>query len=109
MAEGRNQHTFQQGQGGRRKGSVDKIPRSQKQALRHVYDEVWHEHPAEIKAAILRGINSKPPLSAPYLKLWSEFVIGKPTQPVMFEGDAKRPVRVIFGGRYMPSGDVSRS
>jgi len=75
---GRN---FRPGQGGRKKGSRDKIPRTFKASVKAIYEEIASNDPGIIRRAIVRGLSAPPPKSFPYVQLGAHYLDGKPTEP----------------------------
>lgn len=71
---------FRPGQGGRKKGSKDKIPRSVKASIAAIYEEVASDNPEIIRDAIVRGLKAPPPKSFPYVNLGALYLDGKPTE-----------------------------
>ncbi len=71
---------FGPGQGGRKKGSKDKIPRSVKASIATIYEEIASDTPEIIRDAIVRGLKAPPPKSFPYVNLGALYLDGKPTE-----------------------------
>jgi hypothetical protein len=72
---------FRPGQGGRRKGAKDRIPRTFKASVRAIFEEVAATHPQMLRDAVTKGLAAPPPKSYPYLQLLAHYVDGKPTEP----------------------------
>ena len=81
---------------GRPKGRRDKVPRSLKMAFRDVYEQLASENPKVILRAIKRGLEAPPPASAAYLRIWSEYQLGRPVERVELGGAGGKPVTVEF-------------
>lgn len=76
---GRN---FKKGQGGRKKGAKDKVPRTFKGSIRALYVELANERPELFRAALERGLKSASPKSFPYLQMGAHYLDGKPVETV---------------------------
>ena len=91
---------FQKGQSGntkgRPKGSKDVVPRTRKASIKDVLQEVAIANRGEIRAAILKGINAKPPHSLRYVEVIAHYLDGKPADTVTIKGQAILPPLQIF-------------
>lgn len=81
---------------GRPKGSKDSIPKSVKASVRSVLEEVAQQHQADIKTAIVKGINAKPPASLRYLEVMAHYLDGKPAETVKLKGPVLLPPMQVF-------------
>ncbi len=86
---------FRPGQGGRRKGAKDKIPRTFKASMRAIFEEVAATHPHTLRDAVTKGLTAPPPKSYPYLQLLAHYLDGKPTEPPSSPG----PEGLVFPER----------
>ncbi len=82
MAKGKKTggRDFRPGEGGRKKGSKDKIPRTFAASVRAVYAEVASTKRKVIRRAIIEGLEAPPPKSFPYLQLGALYLDGKPVE-----------------------------
>jgi hypothetical protein len=69
---------FLPGEGGRKKGSKDKVPRTFKASVRAIFAEIASTKPKLIRNAIVEGLKAPPPKSLPYLQLGALYLDGKP-------------------------------
>jgi hypothetical protein len=69
---------FLPGEGGRKKGSRDKVPRSFKASVRAIFEDIASMKPKVIRNAIVEGLKAPPPKSFPYLQLAATYLDGKP-------------------------------
>lgn len=81
---GRN---FKKGQGGRKPGAKDKVPRSFKRNVEAFFREVHTTHPDLLFAAVVRGMKAAPSVSIRFVELWLNFVHGKPPQTITVAPD----------------------
>lgn len=101
---GRN---FKKGQGGRKRGAKNKIPRSFKRVAEEFFKEVHSEHPDLLSTAVLRGLKSRPATAIRYVELWMHYAFGRPVERLEHTGKDGKPIQaeirtVVFGGRYKP-------
>ncbi len=71
---------FQPGQGGRKKGSKDKIPRSVKASMRAIFEDIASNDQEVIRDAMIKGLTAPPPKSFSYLQLMVHSLDGKPAE-----------------------------
>lgn len=71
---------FRPGQGGRKKGSKDKIPRSVKASMRAIFEDIATNDPQVIRDAMIKGLTAPPPKSFSYLQLMAHYLDGKPAE-----------------------------
>lgn len=83
---------FKKGQGGRKKGSRDKIPRGFKQSIRYLYEELAKAQPELFRSALVRGLKAAAPKNFPYLQMGAHYLDGKPTESVRLTGDKDAPL-----------------
>jgi hypothetical protein len=76
---GRN---FTKGQPGRQKGAKDRVPRSFKESIRALYQELAIEQPELFRAALVRGLKAPPSKSFQYLQLGAYYLDGKPKETI---------------------------
>jgi hypothetical protein len=67
---------------GRPKGSKNKIQKTAKDAIALIPD-------SDVLSAIKRGLAARPPASAPYVKLVTEYKWGKPQETVEHTGELR--------------------
>jgi len=92
MARGKQTGHKLTGRGpGRPKGSKDKIPRASMKAM---VTKLALTEPAKMERRFRRGLDAKPPYSAPYFRLAFEYLDGKPLQTV--EVREPQPFRIIL-------------
>jgi hypothetical protein len=89
----RNTSGLRKGGPGRPKGSKDRVPRSFKASLFSVFDRLETERPDLFEAAVIAGLEAKPPASFQYLQLWAHYREGKPTEKVEHSGDMRLEVK----------------
>lgn len=84
MARGRKTggRNFKKGQGGRKKGAKDKIPRSWKANVQMFFQEVHSDQPELLTTAVVRGLKATPAVSFRFVELWLNHVYGTPTQTI---------------------------
>ncbi len=71
---------FKPGEGGRKPGSKNKIPRTFNASVRAICEEVASDSPEIIKNALIKGLKADPPKSFQYLQLAAHYLDGKPTE-----------------------------
>lgn len=71
---------FRPGEGGRKKGSKDKVPRTFRASVRAIFAEIASTKPKVIRKAIVKGLKASPPKSFPYLQLGALYLDGKPIE-----------------------------
>jgi hypothetical protein len=81
---------------GRPRGSRNKVPFSVKASVKEVLEELAVSNRDEIRTAILKGINSKPPHSLRYIEVIAHYIDGKPADTVTIKGHAILPPLQIF-------------
>ena len=84
MARGRKTggRDFKKGEGGRKPGSRDEVPRTLKASIKRVYEEIAAEDPALIRRALEQGLRAEPPKSYPYLQLAAYYLDGRPVERI---------------------------
>lgn len=86
MATGRKTggRNFKKGQGGRKKGAKDKVPRGRaiKASIKAVLHDVVAQEPKLIRQTIVRGFKAPPQHAFHYVQLAAHFLDGKPTETV---------------------------
>lgn len=84
MAKGKKTggRNFKKGQGGRKKGAKDKVPRSFKRNVEEFFREVHTAHPELLFGAVTRGLKASPSVAIRFVELWLNFVHGKPPQTI---------------------------
>ena len=92
----RNLSGLRRGGPGRPRGSRNKVPPSVKASVKEVLEELAVSNRDEIRNAILKGINSKPPHSLRYIEVIAHYVDGKPADTVTIKGNAILPPLQIF-------------
>jgi hypothetical protein len=92
----RNISGLRRGGPGRPKGRKNTVPPSVKASVKEVLEEVAVSNRDEIRAAILKGINAKPPHLLRYLEVIAHYVDGKPADTVTIKGHAILPPLQIF-------------
>jgi hypothetical protein len=96
----RNTSGLRRGGPGRPKGRKNKVPPSVKASVKEVLEEVAGNNREEIRAAILKGINSKPPHSLRYVEVIAHYVDGKPAETVKLKGPAiLPPMQIVLDPR----------
>jgi hypothetical protein len=94
----RQQHhrNLRRGGPGRPAGRRNKVPPSVKASVKAVLEEVAGSNREEIKAAILKGVNSKPPHSLRYVEVIAHYVDGKPAETIKLKGPVLLPPMQIL-------------
>ena len=96
----RNTSGLRRGGPGRPPGRKNKVPPSVKASVKEVLEEVAGSNRDEIKAAIIKGINSKPPHSLSYVEVVAHYVDGKPAETVKLKGPAiLPPLQIVLNPR----------
>lgn len=78
----RNTAGLRRGGPGRPPGRRNKVPSSVKASVKEVCAEVAGQHRDEIHAAIVKGVNSRPPHSLRYVELVAHYTDGKPADTI---------------------------
>lgn len=83
---------FKKGQGGRKKGAKDRVPRlrSLKGNLKAVLEDIAKTEEPLVRASIVRGIRAAAPKSFQYLQFLAHYVIGKPAETIKFRPDLSK-------------------
>jgi hypothetical protein len=87
---------------GRPKGCPNKIPGSVKASVKAVLAEVAEANREEIKTAIVKGINSRPPHSLRYIEVVAHYTDGKPKDTVEVKTPRGRLIQVVLSGQPTP-------
>lgn len=90
MGKTENLTPFRKGQGGRPKGSKNKVPRD----IKKLAQQIASEHGGEVAQAWLRGLKAKPPYSSKYLELLLERNLGKVPLPI--EAKVSQPIQFFL-------------
>jgi hypothetical protein len=90
---GRSSGTWVKGQprppgikSGRKKGSKNRIPRTLKQSIDQICQELVDTEPGLLRRAFRRGINARPPASYAYLQLIAAYTVGRPAERLEIKG-----------------------
>lgn len=75
---------FPKGSPGKPKGAKDRFPRSAKRIVEHLL-ETYGTDPTLLDAAMRRGLQARPGVTAPYCKMVIEHNLGAPDQKVSLE------------------------
>jgi hypothetical protein len=81
---------------GRPKGRKNKVPGSVKASVKEVLTEIASAQTDEIRSAIMKGLNSRPPHSLRYLELIAHYTDGKPADTIKLNVPAMLPPYVII-------------
>lgn len=84
------------GSPGRPKGSRDKVTRTFKASIKHVFEEVATEDPELIRTAVLRGLRGRPREAFPYVQLAAFYLDGKPAETIKLNAPPMQPPYVII-------------
>jgi len=92
MAKGKKTggRNFKKGEGGRKKGAKDKLPRSFKRSIKVLYEQLADQRPELFAKALVRGLESRPPFSFSYLQMGAHYLDGKPADTVRLQPDLSK-------------------
>jgi hypothetical protein len=91
---------------GRPRGCRDKVPKSFKASIKHVFEDIAATDPALIRKAILKGLKGRPREAFPYVQLAAAYIDGKPADTVNITGNqAPVPWVVVLAPETTPTGD----
>lgn len=93
MAKGRKTggRNFKKGQGGRKKGSKDKVPRSFKASIKAMYERLALEEPQLFEGAIKRDLKSRRgSVAFQHTQLAAYYLDGKPAETIKVRPDLSK-------------------
>lgn len=77
---------FKKGEGGRKKGAKDKVPRGIKRSIKYVYEELADKDPDLFRECVKRGLKSGT-RAFPFLQLGAHYLDGRPALPIKIGPD----------------------
>lgn len=93
MAKGKKTggRNFKKGQGGRKKGAKDKVPRSFKASIKNIYERLATEEPELFEGAIRRDLKSKRgSVAFQHTQLAAHYLDGKPAETIKVRPDLSK-------------------
>lgn len=83
---------FKKGEGGRKLGATNIIPKTFKTTLMGIFEKLQQERPELFENGVVKGLELDAPQNFAYLKLWAEYTEGKPVERREITGKDGGPV-----------------